>query len=569
MTTPLSGLINKQFAWRSNVLVVIIYIFGILILGRLFVLTVTKHDIYQDQAENQTNLLIIQKTKRGEIYFDNKGELFSAAINKQWPMVYAEPSRIKTNQRKNIATELSKILNIDENEILRKISDPDDPFELLKNKLSETEISAISKLNMDGIKMKNEEIRYYPGGKLASHTIGFLGYNGDNKMGQYGVEEYYEKFLSREIKTEENKSNDPNINLSGENLVLSIDSNIQLFVEEELEKTVNAYSASEGTVIIMEPKTGKIMAMANYPNFDLNGYAKVKNLDILVNSAISTVYEPGSAFKPLIMAMALDQGKIDPSTTYNDTGSVKIGGYTVYNADKKQYGTQTMTQVLEKSLNTGVIYVEKLLDQSLIKQYFKNFGIGEKTGIDLVGEVSGNMNNLDSGRDINFATAAFGQGISVTPLQLLRAIGAIANHGIIVKPSVVERIFKNDNIQESAFNYASSSKQVITPETANYLTSMLVSVTENGTGKRAKIPGYWIALKTGTAQIPSKESGGYSNDETIHTIVGFAPAYNPRFIILAKVDRPQGVRFAEGSVTPLFRNIAEYLLGYLEISPER
>jgi cell division protein FtsI/penicillin-binding protein 2 len=569
MTTPLSGLINKQFAWRSNVLVVIIYIFGILILGRLFVLTVTKHDIYQDQAENQTNLLIIQKTKRGEIYFDNKGELFSAAINKQWPMVYAEPSRIKTNQRKNIATELSKILNIDENEILRKISDPDDPFELLKNKLSETEISAISKLNMDGIKMKNEEIRYYPGGKLASHTIGFLGYNGDNKMGQYGVEEYYEKFLSREIKTEENKSNDPNINLSGENLVLSIDSNIQLFVEEELEKTVNAYSASEGTVIIMEPKTGKIMAMANYPNFDLNGYAKVKNLDILVNSAISTVYEPGSAFKPLIMAMALDQGKIDPSTTYNDTGSVKIGGYTVYNADKKQYGTQTMTQVLEKSLNTGVIYVEKLLDQSLIKQYFKNFGIGEKTGIDLVGEVSGNMNNLDSGRDINFATAAFGQGISVTPLQLLRAIGAIANHGIIVKPSVVERIFKNDNIQESAFNYASSSKQVITPETANYLTSMLVSVTENGTGKRAKIPGYWIALKTGTAQIPSKENGGYSNDETIHTIVGFAPAYNPRFIILAKVDRPQGVRFAEGSVTPLFRNIAEYLLGYLEISPER
>lgn len=569
MMTPLSGLINKQFAWRSNVLVVIIYIFGILILGRLFVLTVTKHDIYQDQAENQMNLLIIQKTKRGEIYFNNKGELFSAAINKQWPMVYAEPSRIKADQRKNIATGLSKILNIDENEILEKISDPDDPFELLKNKLSETEVNAISKLNMSGIKMKNEEIRYYPGGKLASHTIGFLGYNGDNRMGQYGVEEYYEKFLSQEIKTEENKNNDPNINLSGENLVLSIDSNIQLFIEEELEKTVKAYSASEGTVIIMEPKTGKIMAMANYPNFDLNEYAKVKNLDILVNSAISTVYEPGSVFKPLIMAMALDQGKVDPSTTYNDTGSVKIGGYTIYNADKKQYGIQTMTQVLEKSLNTGVIYVEKLLDQSLIKQYYKNFGIGEKTGIDLVGEVSGNMNNLDSGRDINFATAAFGQGISVTPLQLLRAIGAIANHGIIVKPSIVERIFKNDNIQESAFDYASSSKQVITPETANYLTSMLVSVTENGTGKRAKISGYWIALKTGTAQIPSKENGGYNSDETIHTIVGFAPAYNPRFIILAKVDRPQGVRFAEGSVTPLFRNIAEYLLSYLEISPER
>ncbi|MFA6437617.1 MAG: penicillin-binding protein 2 [Candidatus Paceibacterota bacterium] len=568
MMTPLSGLINKQFAWRSNVLVVIIYVFGILILGRLFVLTVIKHDIYQNQAENQKNLSIIQRTKRGEIYFDNKGELFSAAINKQWPMVYAEPSRIKTDQRKNIATELSKILNISEDEILKKISDPKDPFELIKNKLSETEISAIAKLNINGIKTKNDEIRYYPGGKLASHVVGFLGYSGDNRIGQYGIEEYYEKSLSQE-KMAENIGNDPNVNLTGENLVLSIDSNIQLFVEEELEKTVKTYNASEGTVIIMEPKTGKIMAMANYPNFDLNEYAKVNNLDVLVNSAISTVYEPGSVFKPLIMAMALDQWKINPLTTYNDTGSVKIGGYTVYNADKKQYGVQTMTQVLEKSLNTGVIYVEKLLDQSLIKQYYKNFGIGEKTGIDLAGEASGNMNNLDSGRDINFATAAFGQGISVTPLQLLRAIGAIANNGIIVKPYIVERIFKNDNIQEDVIDYASSSKRIIFPETSNYLTSMLVSVTENGTGRKAKIPGYWIALKTGTAQIPSKENGGYSSDETIHTIVGFAPAYNPRFIILAKVDRPQGVRFAEGSVTPLFRNIAEYLLGYLEISPER
>jgi cell division protein FtsI/penicillin-binding protein 2 len=568
MTTPLSGLINKQFAWRSNVLVVIIYIFGILILGRLFVLTVTKHDIYQDQAENQINLLITQKTKRGEIYFNNKGELFSAAINKQWPMIYADPSRVKSDQRKNIATELSKILNIDENEILRKISKKDDQFELLKNKLSETEIDAILKLNMSGIKMKNEEIRYYPGGKLASHAIGFLGYYGDSRMGQYGIEEFYEKSLSQEIKAE-NINNDPNISLSGENLVLSIDSNIQLFVEEELEKTVNTYSASAGTVIIMEPKTGKIMAMANYPNFDLNEYAKVDNLDVLINSAISTVYEPGSAFKPLIMAMAIDQGKIDPSTTYNDTGSVKIGGYAVYNADKKQYGVQTMTQVLEKSLNTGVIYVERLLNQSVIKQYYKNFGIGEKTGIDLPGEVSGNMNNLDSGRDLNFATAAFGQGISVTPLQLLRAIGTIANDGVIVKPYIVERIFKNDNIQEDTINYASSSKKVISSETSSYLKSMLVSVTENGTGKRAKITGYWIALKTGTAQVPSKESGGYSDDETIHTIVGFAPAYNPRFVILAKIDRPQGVRFAEGSVTPLFRNIVEYLLSYLEISPER
>ncbi len=315
----------------------------------------------------------------------------------------------------------------------------------------------------------------------------------------------------------------------------------------------------------MNPKTGMVITMANYPNFDPNQYGKTQ-IKVFVNSAIGPVYEPGSVFKPITMAIALDQGVVTPMSTYQDKGFVKIGGYTIDNADKKIFGEQTMTQVLEKSINTGIIYVERLLKKDTIKTYLNKFGFGHKTGIDLPSEGTGDISRLETGREIYFATAAFGQGITVTPIQLVRAFSAIANDGILPKPKVVESIEKDGKIQDSISEKDVIQEQnIISPNTANRLTAMLVSVTENGTGKRAKIPGYWIATKTGTAQIPDK--GGYGED-TIHTIVGFGPAYDAQFVILIKLTRPQGVRFAAVSVAPLFRDIAEYLLNYWEISPE-
>jgi cell division protein FtsI/penicillin-binding protein 2 len=556
---------RRKFISRTNFLIFITYILGALICGRLFLLTVIKHDIYLAQSINQEKFARDRAIKRGEIYLkDWQGQTYPIAINKGWPMAYAEPNRITENKR-SLAHKIAKILDLEETIIFEKISDSDDPFKILKRKLNEEETQNIKALNAEGIKIQTEEsLRYYPANTLASHVIGFLGHQGDKRVGQYGIEEYYDKALSGKI-INADFSFEEQIE-SGYDIMLSLDPNIQLFVEEGLKKNVEQYNASEGTVIVMNPKTGMIVAMANYPNFDPNKYSEVDNFNIFINKGISSVFEPGSVFKPITMAIALDEGAVTPASTYQDKGFVKMGGYTIYNADKKIFGEQTMTQVLEKSINTGIVYVESLLKQDIIKTYLNKFGFGHKTGIKLPNEASGNLDNLDAGRSINFATAAFGQGISVTAIQLVKAFGIIANKGVLVNPIIVESIEKNGKIQESINEKNTIQEQsIISPDTANRLTAMLVSVTENGTGKRAKIPGYWIATKTGTAQIPGK--GGYGED-TIHTVIGFGPAYDAEFVVLVKLNRPQEVRFAAVSVAPLFRDIAEYLLNYWEIAPE-
>jgi len=552
-----SSSLNKKFNKRANFLLVIIFLAGLLILGRLFVLGIHYHDFYLSKLEKQEHLFTQSLIKRGEIYLQNNQGTFPVAINKNWPMAYAEPNRISSNNLDNLAEKIANILDTDKAEVLKKISNSKDPFELLKNQISDEEAEAILGLGDPGIKIQKESARYYPGEELASHVLGFLGYKNNERIGQYGVEKYYDSYLSNDDQTEE--SND---------LILTIDSNIQLFVEGELEKLSETYEATSGSIIVMDPRDGRILSMANYPDFNPNNYGETKNFTYFMNNSISSVFEPGSVFKPLVMAIALDQEVLTPASTYVDKGSTKIGGYTIYNADQKVYGLQTMNQVIEKSLNTGMVYVQSLLKQETIKDYFEKFGLYEKTDIDLPNEICGNMTNLDAGREINFATASFGQGISMTPIQLARAIGVIANKGKIVKPHVVETIPESATIQVESNLNKTMGTRVLSEQATNRLVAMMVNVTENGTGKNAKIPGYWVATKTGTAQLASATERGYS-DESIHTVVGFAPAYDPKFVILIKLDRPQKGRFAATTVAPVFRNISEYILNYLEIPPER
>ncbi|GAG18115.1 unnamed protein product, partial [marine sediment metagenome] len=247
-----------------------------------------------------------------------------------------------------------------------------------------------------------------------------------------------------------------------------------------------------------------------------------------------------------------------------DKGFIKMGGYTINNSHDKPEGIQTMTQVLEKSLNTGAVFVQQLAGKKVFKNYLEKFRFSKKTGIDLEGEVSGNIANLNNKRDIEYATASFGQGISITPMELVAALGAIANKGKIMKPYLVEKFVYSSGGEKIVKPKVSG--QVISLETAETLTKMMVSVVENGYGEKAGIPGYFIAAKTGTAQVP--EAGGYS-DKTIHSFGGFFPAFDPEFLILVKLDNPQKIRFAADSVAPVFGEIAEYILNYYEIPPTR
>jgi len=270
------------------------------------------------------------------------------------------------------------------------------------------------------------------------------------------------------------------------------------------------------------------------------------------------------------MAMALDQEKVTPETTYNDTGRVVIAKYNIENSDRKSNGVQTMTNVLEKSLNTGVIFAMRKIGSDKFKEYVKFFGFGEKTGIELEGESGGDMKNLvkeKGNKELYAATASFGQGIAVTPLQMVNAFAAIANGGILMKPYVVQKIIKNDgSIVETQ---PRQMRRVISEKTAMLLGGMLVNVVENGHGQRAGVKGYYVAGKTGTAQIPKKNGRGYEERAHIGSFAGFAPANNPRFTMLVRIDHPRDVEWAESSAAPLFGEIAEFILNYWQVPAER
>lgn len=569
-------------SWQISFLTfVFIVIFGALF-ARLFFIQIIKYDFYKALAEDQHQIYQKLTPKRGEIYLQDtspgsKQFLYPIVANRDWPMVYAVPRNIPKDSRTKLSEDLSSILGLGKETIMARISKDDDPYEPLKYKLTDEEVEKIKGFNYPGIKFSSSEFRFYPSGSLASHVLGFLGFKGDERVGQYGVEETYDEilkgkqgFLAAEkgiggyiILTNQYKMTPAE---DGDNLVLSLDYNIQFIVEQKLKEAIDKWQAERGTIIVMDPQNGAIRALANYPSFDLNDYSKIEDINLFSNFAVQGTYEPGSVMKPVTMAAALDSGAVTPKTTYIDEGSVKIGGYTISNADNKKYGLQTMIGVLEKSLNTGAVFVEKKIGHKTFKDYFERFGFGQKTGVDLLGEARGNLSNLETDREINFATASFGQGIATTPLQIITAISAIANGGKLMRPYIVEKIIKPDGTEIAT--QPKEIRQVVSSDTANRLTAMLVSAVENGFSKGGRVNGYYVAAKTGTAQVPDPKKGGYL-DDTIHTFIGYAPAYNPRFIILIKLDKPKGIEFASLSIAPVFKEIAKFLLNYYEIPPDK
>ncbi|HLN18682.1 MAG TPA: penicillin-binding protein 2, partial [Patescibacteria group bacterium] len=310
------------------------------------------------------------------------------------------------------------------------------------------------------------------------------------------------------------------------------------------------------------------LALASYPNFNPNDYASVENMDSFRNLAVSDAYEPGSVFKTFTLASAVDAGKISPDTTYVDTGAVSEAGFTIKNSDLKSNGLQTMTQVLEKSLNTGVIFAEKLLGNKNFSDYIERFGFGDPTEVDMFGEAQGNINNLKNQKsDIQYFTAAFGQGITVTPIQLVSAYNAIASGGILYKPEIVDKIIHPDGSEENV--KPQEIRRAISTQTAYTMGNMLESVVVNGHGKRAGVPGYRVGGKTGTAQVASTTSKGYEEGKSIGSFAGFAPVDNPKYTVLIRMDDPKSVEWAESSAAPAFGELMKFLLDYGGVEPSQ
>jgi len=519
--------------WRIHFVFFFIIIAGLGITARMFYIQIINSGYYSALARGQSQDYSEVQAQRGDIFlrdeFSGGSSSFLAATNKDYFSLYAVPKEIKDVELVSARFGISQ----------EKLNNTDDPYEPLVNMLSEEDANKALELGIEGIYAKKEKIRYYPAKDLLSHVLGFVGYSGDQRVGQYGVEGFYNEALA-----------------GGKDLNLTIDYNIQFTLEEKLREKKDYLDADGASAIVMDPKTGEIIALAVIDSFDLNNYSGVKNIDIFLNDAVQKMFEPGSVFKPFTAAAAIDKGLISPSTKYIDKGAIKIGKYTIRNSDEKSHGEQSMTNVLELSLNTGAIFMEQTLGHDQFREYVKRFGFGERSGVDLQGEVFGDVRNItDTSRDINFATASFGQGIAVTPIQLVVAFSAFANAGKMVNPHV------NKDLETEIIG------EPISPKTAALVTNMLVSAVENGYGKKAKVLGYKVAGKSGTAQVPNEEKGGYLEDKTVHSFIGFAPAYDPRFIALVKLDNPKGINFSSDSIAPLFSEIAEYILNYYEIPP--
>ena len=568
--------------WRFYILVVVIFFCFSAVIFRLFTLQIIKHSSYEVQANNQQQASQTIYPKRGEIFLkdrfntdnDSLSELFPLVINKDFYKVYAVPKDII--EKEETVALLAPLLGISADEIRQKINKKDDPYEPLKDKVDEDIINQIKEADLKGINFEKESKVYFPSNEIACHILGFVRQNeGEQAVGQYGVEGSYEKELAGQTGSAlmGKDSNGQLISVDkevlqeaedGADLILTIDPNVQFFVEQKLKEYVDEFKAISGTIIIMDVKTGAIKAMANWPRFNPNEYGSVKDISVFINSAIQSLYEPGSVFKAITMAGALDKGVVNPQTTYDDIGEVKVGDKIIQNALLTGYGVQTMTQVLEKSLNTGAVFAQQKLGKDAFKDYVEKFGFADKTGIDLNGEVGGNVSNLKKNGDVEFANMSFGQGIAVTPMQLVVAFGAIANDGILMKPYIVDEIIKGGVTETTK---PQEIRRVISSDTASRLTAMLVSVVQNGHTQKAGVSGYQVAAKTGTAQIPDPKTGKYLENDTIHSVVGYFPAFNSRFVMITKLDKPTGARFAESTAAPLFGDIAKYVLDYYEITP--
>lgn len=565
--------------WRINLIVLLFFVFWAAIVGRLIFLQLLNREFYGALAKGQQKVFGVEIGERGEIFVQDKnGKLYRIATNKDWPLAYVSPrdEKIPENELKSLSGRLAEILSQSQNTILEKLKS-NNFYEVLKTKLTNTEIEKLKQVDSAIIHVGKQRSRYYPQEDFLSQVLGFVG---GQEIGQYGIEEYREGILRGEEKSIESERSAAGFLFlkapeKGSDLILTIDYNIQYQAEKILRAARENLGIESGEIIVMDPVTGKILALANFPGFDPNQYetfAQRGELDVFKNSAIQSIFEPGSVFKPLVMAAALAEGKITPQTTYIDEGFVKIGGRTVYNYDGRVWGKRTMTEVLEKSINTGAVFAQSQISHQTFLNYIKKFGIFEKTNIDLPGEISSQNKEFQKGYEINFATAAFGQGIEMTPLQLTRAFAAISNGGNLVKPYVVEKIIKNGSVQNDAAStpLQPESNKIISSDVLTKLTAMLVSVTENGFGKAARVPGYYIAGKTGTAQVPWSAMdiarSGYS-DKTIQSFIGFFPAFKPKVLILVKLNNPS-TKTAEYSAIPAFQELAKYIIDYYQIPPD-
>lgn len=562
-------------------LIVLAIFFGLLflvLLGRLFQLQVLEYQTYRVLASDQHEIQAAIIPKRGELMVQDRfdGRLYPIVKDRDAWSVYSVAREMPEPDK--VAQELAPLLSLDAVELAARFAS-NTAYTVLTKDVSQATVDTVKAKHLPGIGLAKRQARFYPEEGLGGQAFGFVSSDdGRIRSGKYGIEGFYDELLAGtygSLKAEKDATGRRltigSVALEeakdGSDLVLTVDRAIQYAACEQIAKATRDFEAQGGTIIVLEPDTGAILGMCSAPDFDPADYGNISEVSVLNNPATFYEFEPGSIFKPVTLAAGIDAEKIVPQTTYHDTGEEKIDGFTIRNSDKQAHGIQSMSDVLTKSLNTGTIFVQRLLGRDLFRTYVEKFGFGVKTGVDLKSEAAGNITPLQRKGQVFAATASYGQGITTTPIQMAVAYAALANGGHSVKPHIVKAVRHPDGRLEDVAPPAGPA--VVSARTSRLITGMLVNVVEHGHGKRAGVPGYYVAGKTGTAQVARDDGQGYLEDATIGSFAGYAPADDPQFVMLVKIDRPKTVQFAESSAAPVFGEMAAFLLSYLRVKPDR
>jgi cell division protein FtsI/penicillin-binding protein 2 len=556
--------------WRYRFAFLGVVFLFLLVVARLFYWQVVRAQELSLLGQQQYGTTINLIPQRGQI---ETSDNFPIAGNKLSYLVFANPKEIKNVGE--TSTVLSTILGVDLASVSSSLS-LDKFWVPIKSGIDTDTMQKLAKMNLAGVGFDPQYQRFYPEASMAAQLLGFVGKDDQGKdKGYFGLEGFYDRLLSgkegmaievhdafgRPILAQMNQDTGE---VDGSNLILSIDRSIQFLAEEKIKDGVEKYGATSGMVGIMDPQTGQILAMASYPNFDPRSYQDYSD-DLYKNPFISDLYEPGSTFKPLVMSSALDAKVVTPQTKCNICGGpVSVSGYDIHTWNDQYFKNTNMIDIIQHSDNTGMVFVAQKLGLDRMINYLGKFGIGDTTGIDLQGEVSALLKPENQWYAVDLATTGFGQGISVTPIELLDAEAAIANGGVRMEPHVVKAVQNPDG---SIVDIAPKALDApISAQAAKVMTEIMVNAVDKGEASFARLKGYRIAGKTGTASIPIQ--GHYDPTQTIASFVGFAPADNPKFVMIVILNRPTASIYGAETAAPIFFDIAKSLLGYYGIPPD-
>ncbi len=528
------------------------------------------------EASNLTRLAFKQRTRKIEIVarrgriIDRSGE--ELAISLDVESVFATPYLVKDKDM--VAHKISPLLGLKEEEVLKKLNRKTG-FVYLKRKVDKSQTKKIKELKIEGIGFLKDSKRCYPFKNIASQLIGFVGI--DNK-GLSGLEFQFDSILRGKPGLMVAET-DPRGRLipgglievskerNGKSIILTIDKDIQYQCEIELRKAVKKYKAKGGIAIVINPKTGEVYAMANEPTFDLNFFPQAE-ANLIRNKAVTDTYEPGSTIKTFIGAAAIEEKIFNPDSIIHLPGKLKVGKEIIEEAHPRPCGDYKFTEIIAHSYNIGAVMIGLRLGENRVYNYLKSFGFGVKTDIDFPGEASGALPNPSSWSKVSIYNIPFGQGLTVTPIQMIQAVSVIANDGLMVKPYLLSKIIDEGGkvVKEHKLDMG---KKVISSATAQEMRYVLEEVVKSGTGKSAAILGYRVAGKTGTAQKPKENGRGYQKGKYIASFVGFVPAQDPQLAILVLIDEPKGVYYGGVVAAPVFKSVGSFALRHLKIPPER